>query len=84
MAGDYERAKQEYERIIHLTTGRLFYGDIYAKSFYMLGRIYEEEGLQSQAEEHYQKFLSLWKEADSGIAVVEEVKKRLAGLQRTP
>jgi hypothetical protein len=67
MAGDYERAKQEYERIIHLTTGRLFYGDIYAKSFYMLGRICD-----------------LWKEADSGIVVVEEVKKRLAGLQKTP
>jgi len=81
MAGDYERAKQEYERIIHLTTGRLFYGDIHAKSFYMLGRIYEEEGIQNRAAGHYQRFLGLWKEADSGIAEVEEAKKRLAELQ---
>jgi len=83
-AGDYEKARQEYERIIHLTTGRLFYGDIYAKSFYMLGKIYEEEDLQRQAIEHYKKFLDLWKDADSGIAEVEDAKNRLAEMQKTP
>jgi len=83
-AGDDERARQEYERIIHLTTGRLFYGDIYAKSFYMLGKIYEEKDMQRQAIVHYQKFLGLWKDADSGIAEVEDAKMRLAGLQKTP
>lgn len=83
-AGDYEKARQEYERIIHLTTGRLFYGDIYAKSFYMLGKIYEEKDLQRQAIEHYEKFLNLWKDADPGIAKVEDAKNRLAEMQKTP
>lgn len=83
-AGDYEKAGQEYERIIQLTTGRLFYGDIYAKSFYMLGKIYEEKDMQRQAIEHYVKFLDLWKDADPGIAEVEDVKNRLAEMQKTP
>jgi tetratricopeptide (TPR) repeat protein len=81
--GDSEKAGQEYERIIHLTTGRLYYGDIYAKSFYMLGKIYEKRDMQRQAIEHYKKFLVLWKDADPDIAEVEDAKNRLAEIQKT-
>ena len=56
------------------------YGDIYAKSFYMLGKTYEEQGTTGKAIEYYKKFLDLWKDADPGIAEVEDAKKRLAGL----
>jgi tetratricopeptide (TPR) repeat protein len=79
--GNLENALAEYERITALTTGRLPFGDVYAKSFYMLGKIYEEKGWKGKAIEHYEKFLSLWKDADPGIAEVEDAKKRLAGLK---
>jgi len=78
---DLENARKEYERIISLTSGRLNYGDIYAKSFYMLGKIFEEKGSKRKAIEHYQKFLILWKDADHGIPEVEEAKKRQVSLK---
>jgi len=80
-AGDPEKAREEYEKIPNLTTGRLYYGDIYAKSFLMLGKIYEQQGQKAKAIEHYEKFLELWKDADPGIADIEDAKKRLAELQ---
>ena len=80
-AGNSEKAIEEYERIISLTSGRDRYGDIYAKSFYMLGKIYEEQGDTAKAIENYEKFLHLWKDADPGIVEVGEASKRLMGLR---
>jgi serine/threonine protein kinase/predicted negative regulator of RcsB-dependent stress response len=80
-AGDKEKALEEYEKIISLTVGRLYYGDICAKSFYMLGRICEDKGWKGKAIEHYQKFLDLWNNADSGITEIEDAERRLAELQ---
>jgi tetratricopeptide (TPR) repeat protein len=77
---DLENAREEYAKIALITTGRLDYGDIYAKSFYMLGKIYEEQGNSAKAIEHYEKFLNLWKDADPGIAEVDDARERLAEL----
>ena len=81
-ANELDKALTEYEKITSLTGGRTFGGDIYAKSFYMLGKIYEQKGWKGKAIEHYEKFLDLWKDADPGIAEVEDVKKRLADLKK--
>ena len=80
-AGDLEKAKEEYNKTISLTIGRLYYGDIYAKSFYMLGKIYEQQGDTAKAIEHYEKFLDLWRDADPGILEAEDTRKRLDGLR---
>ncbi len=80
-AGDFESAQREYERIISLSTGRLFYGDIYAKSFYRLGLIFEKTDREDKALEHYEKFLSLWGEADPSISEIADALKRLAVLK---
>jgi tetratricopeptide (TPR) repeat protein len=79
-SGKLEEAKKEFDAITRLTYGRLYYGDIYAKSFYMLGKIYEQQGNITQAVDHYEKFLDLWKEADPGIVEVEDARERLSSL----
>ncbi|MFC2156863.1 protein kinase [Acidobacteriota bacterium] len=78
---DLEKAQEQYEKIISLTLDRIYYGDIFAKSFYMLGKIYEQQGWPGKAIENYDKFLVLWKDADPGFPEVDDAKKRLAGLK---
>jgi tetratricopeptide (TPR) repeat protein len=82
--GDLENARQEYEKVISLRTGRRSSGDLYAKSFYMLGMIYEEQDNKGKAIENYDKFLDLWKNADPGLVEVEDARKRLTGLKSLP
>jgi serine/threonine protein kinase/Tfp pilus assembly protein PilF len=81
-AGDLPNARQEYERVISLTTGRQGSGDLYVKSFHMLGKINEEQGETAKAIEHYEKFLELWKDADPGIVEVDDARERLKGLTK--
>jgi tetratricopeptide (TPR) repeat protein len=81
-AGDLEKAREQYENIAALTSGRLVrYGDIYARSFYALGRIHEKLGDKAKARENFRKFLDLWKNADPGLPEVEDAAKRLAALK---
>jgi tetratricopeptide (TPR) repeat protein len=47
-SGDLEKAREEYQKILTLR-GRLEYSDIYAKSFYMLGKIHEQQGDTTKA-----------------------------------
>jgi len=81
-AGNPNKAREEYEKIGLLHIARLEYGDIYAQSLYMLGKIAEQQGQKAKAIEHYQKFLDLWKDADPGLSEVEDARKRLAGLNQ--
>jgi serine/threonine protein kinase/tetratricopeptide (TPR) repeat protein len=80
--GDLENAQKVYESASSLTTGRSSYGDIYAKSFYMLGKIYEELDWKGKAIEKYEKFLELWKEADPGLFEVDDAKSRFSSLTK--
>jgi serine/threonine protein kinase/Flp pilus assembly protein TadD len=79
-AGDLDKARNEFERITLLTTSRLNDGDIYAKAFYMLGKIAEQQGDKTRARENYRKFLDLWKDADPGLPEVDDARRRLANL----
>ncbi len=80
-SGDIDKAQDEYERIVSSSSGRSYFGDVYALSFYELGKIYEQKGWKGKALEQYEKFLNLWKDADPGFPEVEDAKKRLADLK---
>jgi tetratricopeptide (TPR) repeat protein len=79
--GDLDKAIDWYEKHIIIdpkTTDRRL---IPPKYHYKLAVLYEEKGRKSKAIEQYEKFLDLYKDADPGIAEVEDARKRLAGLK---
>jgi serine/threonine protein kinase/regulator of sirC expression with transglutaminase-like and TPR domain len=80
-SGDLESARDQYEKMTAFTSMRLEHGDTYAKSFYMLGKIWEEQGDTTKAVEYYEKFLDLWKDADPGITEFGDAKQRLEDLK---
>ena len=49
--------------------------------YYYLGQAYEQSGWTDKAIEQYEKFLDIWKDADPGLAKVEDAKVRLARLK---
>lgn len=69
-----------YLKILSLNGGRLKHPDLYALSHCAIGRIKQEQGDLAGAREHLLKFLDLWKNADPGLAEVEDAKARLAEL----
>jgi serine/threonine protein kinase/tetratricopeptide (TPR) repeat protein len=79
--GDVDNALKDYEKITLLTIDRYSWGDLYAKSFYNQGKIYEQIGLKSKAGENYKKFIRLWKDCEPRFRpLVEDAKKHLQSL----
>ncbi|MGB7295697.1 MAG: protein kinase [Candidatus Aminicenantales bacterium] len=78
--GDLAGARREYEKIVSFGAGRLDYGDIYARGYYQLGKISEQQEKTAEAAEHYRKFLDLWKTADPGRPEVDDARNRLAAI----
>ena len=79
---DLTKSREMFEELTRLTTGRIWWGDLYAKSFYMLGKIHQEEGREAKAIENYEKFLDLWKNADPGFEEVDYAKTQLAAFKK--
>ena len=80
-AGQLDAAQKEYEEIQSLTIARLYYGDIYAKSFYWLAKIHDQKGRAQKAKDYFLKFLDVWKGADPRLPEVEDARKMLAKLK---
>jgi len=80
LKGDFDKARAEFEALSQITSDRILCGDLWAKSFYWLGKIAEKQGAKSEAVAHYRRFLDLWKDADPGQPEVEDAKARLKAL----
>jgi len=86
------RALPLYEKVTQPIVNRLHSGDLYARSFYQIARIYERVFLnprstteakktnRAKAIENYRKFLDLWRNADPIFPEVEDARQRLARL----
>ncbi len=78
--GDIEGAIAEYVRLMTFDTENRQRQLIHPRYHYRLAKLYEQKGWNGKAIEHYEKFLSLWKDADPGITEVEDARKRLESL----
>jgi tetratricopeptide (TPR) repeat protein len=75
-------AVQEFERLSKWNIlSRVKNPRFSSKIPYFLGICYEKSGWNKKAIEKYEKFLDIWKNADSGIPEVEDAKERLEKLR---
>jgi len=65
-----ERLQSGYERGFDM--------DPYARSFYLLGQLYERRGEAVRAREQYARFLDLWRDGDLERAWIADAQKKLA------
>ena len=83
-AGNLEKAAEVHRNILALTTGRLRWGDIYARSHFRLGLLLQKRNSPAEAVSHFEKFLEIWKNADPGLPEIDNAKKQIALLKKIP
>ena len=93
-AGEWTDALEMYQKVPPYWEQRFSSGDIYARSFYRMGKLHEltagapgvkkelAESRIANAIKSYRKFLSLWGDADALFAAeVDDARQRLATLE---
>jgi tetratricopeptide (TPR) repeat protein len=79
--GNLAEAQRELEKILSLHLGRIGEGDYYAKSLYMLGKIFAQQGQTEKAIQHFRRFVNLWKDADPDLPELKDARSRLSRLE---
>jgi len=81
-SGDLGNAVSEFESLMKKYDYlRLVWGCWSVKMHYYLGQAYERSGWQTKAIQQYEKFLSIWKDADPRIGEIADAKERLSNLK---
>jgi serine/threonine protein kinase/tetratricopeptide (TPR) repeat protein len=79
--GDWDKAIEVFERLTNPNPenrdGRL----IRPMNYYYLGELYEKKGRKAKAIESYEKFLTLWRDADMRTSELKDATDRLARLK---
>jgi len=78
---EYEKSAQSLIKLQAIrNTGLGLRALYYPKSFYLLGKIYEQKGNRNLALKNYTKFLEMWENADEDLPEIIDAKKRLKNL----
>jgi len=80
--GELDKAIAEYERLITFDPQQKERYLIYPPYHYRLAKLYVQKGWEGKAIEQYEKFLTIWKDADPELDEVVDAKKRLAALMK--
>lgn len=78
--GELDKAIAEYERLITYNPTSKDRRLINPKYHYKLAKLYEEKGWLGKANDQYEKFLEIWKDADADLPELVDAKKRLSKL----
>lgn len=68
--GDLDKAVKNLESVFKINPN-------YAQSHYLLGLIYQKKGMKDKANEHFQRFINIWKDADENLPQLIEARKQL-------
>jgi len=81
-SGENRKAIEILERkLMKFDQIRAFSAPLSVRGYYLLGQAYDEIGEKGKARAAYERFLTIWKDADPGIKEVEDAKARLARLR---
>ena len=78
--GDTERAILDYERLVRREPSRRLW--ILSRHHFRLAQLYDRSGAHERATEQYEKFLSLWEQADTVFAEPRIARERLSVLKQ--
>ena len=79
--GAFDKAIIEYEKIITFDPKGNDRRLILPKYHYALAKLYEQQALRDQAVQQYERFLTLWKDADPDLPELKDAKSRLIKLK---
>ncbi len=80
----FKEAEKQFYNIHKLTLGRFYRGDLYAKSYYYLGKIYLKLGQSKKSIKFLKEFLEMWKDGDPEITakLIQDTRHQLSQLEK--